>query len=63
MKKILLFFIIICIANLTAQTTSGCPPGYFSYVAGKICMKCDSSCKTCNKFGSDACTSCFSGFL
>ncbi len=63
MKIKLFFIILIIIVKITAQTNSGCAPGFYSYVPGKICNKCDSSCKTCNQVGPDSCTSCFSGFL
>ncbi len=61
MKTTLLILAIVCIAGVAAQTTSGCPPGMYSYVAGKICGDCHSSCDTCSGSGSDACTACFIG--
>ena len=61
MKTTLLILAIVCIAGVAAQTTSGCPPGMYSYVAGKICAACHISCLTCSGAGDNSCTACFIG--
>ncbi len=61
MKFLLPFFALFFIVEISAQSKSGCPLGYYSYIYGKICKICDTSCKTCSGAGPTACTTCFEG--
>jgi len=48
-----------CPVNSTydvARRTCKCNPGYWG--TSLVCSTCDVNCKTCNAYGSSACTSC-----
>ncbi len=61
MKKSIVILSIICIAAISAQTTSGCPSYMYSYVAGKICDLCHVTCLTCKGPDYSDCLSCEDG--